>query len=163
MDLSARGRCCRTSATDETFALGALAGKLAHTPHSFSLLASPLLGGLLVEVAHLHFAENAFALHLLLESAERLVDIVITDKYLHVDPVPSRFSVSDNPGAANTRVFAQPNDLTIGVADSSFATASPVGFAMLAIADCTDRVELPQSAAISSGRALQVERNRARL
>jgi len=34
--------------------------------------------------AHLHFAENAFALHLLLERAESLVNIVVADEYLHV-------------------------------------------------------------------------------
>ncbi|AQZ53155.1 hypothetical protein Mame_03854 [Martelella mediterranea DSM 17316] len=39
-------------------------------------------------VAHLHFAEDAFALHFLLQSAEGLVNIVVADKYLHVYPVP---------------------------------------------------------------------------
>jgi hypothetical protein len=33
--------------------------------------------------AHLHFAEDAFALHLFLERAKRLVNIVIADEYLH--------------------------------------------------------------------------------
>jgi len=33
--------------------------------------------------AHLHFAENTFTLHLLLESAKRLVNIVVADEYLH--------------------------------------------------------------------------------
>ena len=43
-----------------------------------------LLGGFLVMAAKLHFAENALALHLLLERAERLVNIVVADEYLHV-------------------------------------------------------------------------------
>ncbi|EKF42444.1 hypothetical protein NA8A_10293 [Nitratireductor indicus C115] len=33
---------------------------------------------------HLHLTKNAFALHLLLERAERLVNIVVADEYLHV-------------------------------------------------------------------------------
>jgi hypothetical protein len=33
--------------------------------------------------AHLHFAEDAFALHFLLEGAKRLVNIVVADEYLH--------------------------------------------------------------------------------
>ena len=31
----------------------------------------------------LHFAEHAFALHLLLERPERLIDIVVANLYLH--------------------------------------------------------------------------------
>jgi hypothetical protein len=34
--------------------------------------------------AHLHFAEDALALHFLLERAKRLVNIVVADEYLHV-------------------------------------------------------------------------------
>jgi hypothetical protein len=34
--------------------------------------------------AHLHLAEYALALHLLLERAERLVNIIVADEYLHV-------------------------------------------------------------------------------
>jgi hypothetical protein len=33
--------------------------------------------------AHLHFAENAFTLHLLLESAKRLINVIVADEYLH--------------------------------------------------------------------------------
>lgn len=36
--------------------------------------------------AHLHFAENAFALHLFLQRAKRLVNIVVAYENLHVDP-----------------------------------------------------------------------------
>ena len=35
-------------------------------------------------LAELHFAEKAFALHLLLQRPEGLVDIVVTDENLHV-------------------------------------------------------------------------------
>jgi hypothetical protein len=78
----------RQSAGQKAFALRTLASQLADAADGFGLFARTLLGRLFVEVTHLHFAENAFALHLLLESAERLVDIVIADKYLHVNPVP---------------------------------------------------------------------------
>ena len=40
------------------------------------------LGGLFVESATLHLAENAFPLHLPLKRPESLIDVVITDKYL---------------------------------------------------------------------------------
>ena len=71
-------------ARKQAFALGALAGQLAGAANGFRLLAGALLRRLLVMSAHLHFAENAFALHLLLERAKRLVNIVVADEYLHV-------------------------------------------------------------------------------
>ena len=63
-------------------ALSTLASELAGAAHGFSLLARLLLGRLLVVVAELHLAENAFALKLLLQSAERLIHIVIANNYL---------------------------------------------------------------------------------
>jgi hypothetical protein len=67
----------------KTFALRALAGQLAGTANGFGLFAGALLGRLLIVSAHLHFAEDAFALHLFLERAKRLVNIVVADEYLH--------------------------------------------------------------------------------
>ena len=63
----------------KAFTLGALAGKFARTAHRFSLLTSLALGRLLEMVAALHFAEEPFALHLLLERLQRLIDVVVTD------------------------------------------------------------------------------------
>ena len=68
----------------EPFALGALAGQLAGTAHGFGLFASSFLGRLFVVIAKFHLAEDTFALHLLLQHLERLIDIVISDKYLHL-------------------------------------------------------------------------------
>ena len=64
---------------NQTFALCPLASQLANAANGFSLFAGALLRRLLVVVPHLHFAEDTFALHLLLESAERLIDVVIAD------------------------------------------------------------------------------------
>ena len=50
------------------------------------LLAGALLGGLLVVATKLHLPEDAFALHLLLQRPQRLVDVVVTDMDLHVLP-----------------------------------------------------------------------------
>ncbi len=61
------------------FALQLLADQLAGAADGFRLLASLLFGGFFVKLAPLHFAERAFALHLLLERAERLLDIVVAD------------------------------------------------------------------------------------
>src|SRR5690606_2893961 len=83
-NLDAASASRRTSAADETLALGALARQLAGAANGLGLLAGALLGRLLIMSAHLHLAENAFALHLFLERAKRLVNIVVTDEYLHL-------------------------------------------------------------------------------
>src|ERR1700716_639715 len=64
-------------------ALQFLARELAGAADGFRLLSNSLLGGLLVMAAELHLAEDALALHLLLQHLEGLVDIVVTDENLH--------------------------------------------------------------------------------
>ena len=66
-----------------TGCLRALARKLAGAAYRFRLLPGLLLGRFLVMAAKLHFAENALALHLLLERLESLIDVVIADENLH--------------------------------------------------------------------------------
>jgi hypothetical protein len=78
-----------TRGYDAAFALGALASQLANATNGFGLFTRTLLRGLFIVVAHLHFTKDAFALHLLLESAESLINVVVADKYLHENPVPS--------------------------------------------------------------------------
>ena len=65
------------------FAQGAFSGQLALTAHGFGLLALFLLRGFLEVAAQFHFAIDALALHLLLERAQGLVDIVVADTYLN--------------------------------------------------------------------------------
>src|SRR5262245_10649294 len=65
------------------FALQPLAQQLPVTPNSFRLFPRLPLRGLLVVPAHLHLAEDTLALHLLLQRAQGLVDIVVTDEHLH--------------------------------------------------------------------------------
>src|SRR5262245_48465535 len=67
----------------ETLALHALARELARPANRFRLFAGLLFGGLFVVAAELHLAENALALHLLLQRLEGLVDIVVADENLH--------------------------------------------------------------------------------
>src|SRR6516164_7081935 len=67
----------------QTFALHALARELARPADRFRLLARLLLGGFFVVAAELHLAENALALHLLLQRLEGLIDIVVADENLH--------------------------------------------------------------------------------
>jgi hypothetical protein len=93
----------RTSADDASFALGTLAGQLANATNGFGLLTRTLLRRLFVKVAHLHFTENTFALHLLLESAESLINVVIADKYLHENPVPL-FVASPNEHSSRANI-----------------------------------------------------------
>jgi hypothetical protein len=74
------------SGRQAAFTLGPLAGELTRTAHGFGLLTGLLLGRLLVVVPQLHLAENAFALQLFLQRAQRLIDIVIANNYLQAEP-----------------------------------------------------------------------------
>ena len=68
----------------EALALQALSLQLTRTTHCLGLFAGPALGRLFVGTAELHFTEDAFALHLLLQDLQGLVDIVVTNRDLHV-------------------------------------------------------------------------------
>src|SRR5829696_904793 len=68
----------------EPVALGLLAGELARAAHRLGLLARLLLGRLLVRATLLHLAEDALALHALLQHPQGLVDVVVADEYLQV-------------------------------------------------------------------------------
>jgi len=67
---------------DKAFALGLLACELAGSPDRFALFPGRLFGWLLVKSPAFHFAKHTFALHLLLEHTERLIDIVVADEDL---------------------------------------------------------------------------------
>ena len=67
----------------QAFALHTLAGQFAGATNGLGLLASALLRGLLVVHVALHFTEAAFALHLLLEGFERLIDVIIANENLY--------------------------------------------------------------------------------
>src|ERR1700716_3412421 len=67
----------------QAFALQLLAGELARAAHGFGLFTGLLFGGLFIMAAELHLAENALALHLLLQRLEGLIDIVIANENLH--------------------------------------------------------------------------------
>lgn len=58
-----------------TFSL--LTGELARTALGFCRLADAGFGGFLVVTAHLHFTKQTFALHLLFQSAECLIDVIV--------------------------------------------------------------------------------------
>jgi len=82
--ISDRSTSGYATAADETFTLCALTCQLTGAANGFCLFASTLFGRLFIMATHLHFAEDTFALHLFLESAESLINIVIADEYLHV-------------------------------------------------------------------------------
>ncbi len=64
---------------EQAFALGPLACKLARPANSLSFLTRLLFRGLLKKCPRLHFAEQAFALHFLLQRAQRLLDIIVAN------------------------------------------------------------------------------------
>jgi hypothetical protein len=61
----------------ETFTLGLLAGGFTGAAYSFGLFAHALFRRLLIGAPRLHFTEDAFALHLLLQYSHGLFDIVV--------------------------------------------------------------------------------------
>ena len=68
---------------NQAFALRTLALQLAHTAHGFGIFTSTLLRRFFKMIATLHFAEGAFALHLLFQCFQRLIDVVIAHKDLN--------------------------------------------------------------------------------
>src|SRR6185437_8252514 len=70
-------------AGEQALALGAFAGQFAGPADRFRLFPRLLGGGLFVMSAELHLAEDALALHLLLQRLESLVDVVVADENLH--------------------------------------------------------------------------------
>jgi hypothetical protein len=67
---------------EQAFALHLLAGELALAADGFSLFARSLFRGLFISAARLHFAKYAFALQLLLQNPECLIDVVVSDENL---------------------------------------------------------------------------------
>gem|GEM_PF-2601400 len=78
---AAHGRC--RLARKQTFTLQFLASQFARAANGFRLLARLLLARLFEVITKLHFPEDAFALHLLLQRFERLIDVVVTNENLH--------------------------------------------------------------------------------
>ena len=70
--------------SEKTFALRLLARQLARTADCLGFLPRTLHRRLFIMLPELHFAEDAFALHLLLQRPKRLIDIVVANQYLHV-------------------------------------------------------------------------------
>ena len=68
---------------DQTFALGMLARQFAGAANGFSLFAGTLFRRLFIKVPQLHFTEDALTLQLLFQSAESLINIVVTNDDLH--------------------------------------------------------------------------------
>lgn len=69
--------------TSVAFALQTLAQKFAVPANRLCLFACPLLGRLLIVPAEFHLPENAFALHLLFQRSEGLIDIIFANEDLH--------------------------------------------------------------------------------
>jgi hypothetical protein len=82
----------------DAFALGAFAGQLAGAAHGFGALAGFFLGRLFKRLTRFHFPEQAFALHLLLESAQGLLDVIIADNDLYYRTSPSGSVSGSGPG-----------------------------------------------------------------
>src|ERR1700750_1660012 len=67
----------------QTLALHLLARKLTGATDRFRLFPSLLFRRLFVMTAKLHLAENALALHLLLQRLQGLIDVIVANENLH--------------------------------------------------------------------------------
>lgn len=67
------------------FPIHPLPQQLAVTANGFGLFAGLAFGRLLIGTAQLHFPENAFALHLLLQRFQRLIDVIVAYNYVYDD------------------------------------------------------------------------------
>ena len=63
--------------------------RVLHDAFALGALAGFFLGWLFASLTGLHFAEEAFALHLFLQRAQGLLDIVIADDDLYYGTSPS--------------------------------------------------------------------------
>jgi hypothetical protein len=73
----------RAPGSTNAVAFGALAIHLAGAADCGSLFASPLFRGLFIVTTKLHLTVDALALKLLLERAQRLIDIIVANHDLH--------------------------------------------------------------------------------
>jgi len=86
--LPLRDRSVRSSET--AFALRLFTRQFARATDGFCLFTGFLDGRLLEMLPKLHFAKYAFALELFLESPKCLIDVVVTNHYLHGCSPPFR-------------------------------------------------------------------------
>jgi hypothetical protein len=77
---------------DEALVLRFLARELTGAADGLSFLSSALFRRFLVKSTAFHLPEDAFALHLPLQCFERLVDVVVSDKYLQLFPPDHRLA-----------------------------------------------------------------------
>jgi hypothetical protein len=81
---------------DQSLTNGLLAAGFAGATYRFAFLACRLGGRLFVKTTPLHFTKDPLTLHLLLQDAESLVDIVVADKDLQKT---NSFCVCDGAGS----------------------------------------------------------------
>jgi hypothetical protein len=80
--------------------------ELAGAADGFRLLSRFPFGRFLIMAAELHFAENTLTLHLLLQYLERLVDIVVTYKDLHIQSFLRSRRKEDSPAVGSVGILA---------------------------------------------------------
>lgn len=95
-DSCAKRRSSSLALRQQAFALGAFAGELAGAANGFSLFAGAFFRRFFEVVAALHLPEETFALHLLLERFQCLIDIVVADDDLN-DVTLSNFCSASTP------------------------------------------------------------------
>jgi len=72
-----------TSKNELVVLIGILTGELARAALGFRLLAYTSFGWFFIMTAHLHLTEESFTLHLFLQCAQSLIDVIITNYYFN--------------------------------------------------------------------------------
>ena len=80
-------------ASEKALALQFLPRELARPADCLSSFSRPLYRRLFIMLPKLHLAKNALALHLLLQRPKRLINIVVTNQYLHLRHHLSKVSI----------------------------------------------------------------------
>ena len=78
---SAERTALGTWSRDLPLPLRLLERSLACAAHGTCLLADAAFGRLFIGAAFAHFAEQAFALHLLLQNTQSLIDVIVAYRY----------------------------------------------------------------------------------
>jgi hypothetical protein len=85
---------------DQALSNSLFARQFACAPHGFSFLSRRPVRRLLIEAPAAHLPEHTFALHLPLKDAKRLLDVIVSDEYLHALLLP-RVSVDLQAASKN--------------------------------------------------------------
>src|SRR5215207_4997220 len=119
----------RLRSGDQAFPDRRLSRSFARPAYRFRLLAGFALGGLFVGAALFHLAEDAFALHLLFQRPERLIDVVVANEDLQrTYPLVSEADESKSPWGRRIAAIRRRALCSLRLADQAIGSAAALAF-----------------------------------